>query len=77
MDQGWIKVDQGGSEVDQAHFLVPGLREPLENVGNSEWPRILQPGEPVPLYNLKETNAVSVARRNVERREERCFSRIL
>ena len=49
VDQGWIKVDQGGSEVDQAHFLVPGLREPLENVGNSERPRVLHPGETVPL----------------------------
>ena len=33
MDQGWIRVDQGGSGVYRGHILVPSLRETLKNVG--------------------------------------------
>ena len=29
VDQGWIRVDQGGSGVDQSHFIVSSLRETL------------------------------------------------
>ena len=29
VDQGWIRVDQGGSGVDQSQFIVSSLRETL------------------------------------------------
>ena len=32
VDQGWIRVDRGGSEVDHCHLLVPSLRETCGNV---------------------------------------------
>ena len=32
VDQGWIRVDWGGSGVDQSHVVVSNLRETLINI---------------------------------------------
>ena len=67
VDQGWIRVDQGGSGVYRGHILVPSLRETLKNVGKSRMAQLPAAGRTCRFIKLKERNHVFLARRMLER----------
>ena len=67
VDQGCIRVDQGGSAVYHGHVPVPGLRKTLKNVGEPRMPQLPAAGRTCRFIKLKERNHVFLARRMLER----------
>ena len=78
--RGGSGVDQGGSgwiRGGSSTFPGSGPSRTLGKRGKQRMAAGPAAGGTCAFIKLKEKNAVSVVRRNVERREERCFSRIL
>ena len=67
VDQGWIRVDQGGSAVYHGHILVPRLRKTLKNVGEPPMAQLPAAGRTCPFIKLKERNHVFLAQKMLGR----------
>ena len=62
MDQGWIRVDQGGSRVDQVFASRRGRQKRMGNVGAPHSCVARGGGRTCPFVIIKRGNAVPVAR---------------
>ena len=62
MDQGWIRVDQGGSRVDQVFASRRGRQKRMGNVGAPHSCVARGGGRTCPFVIIKGRNAVPVAR---------------